>query len=84
MQQRRRREGSECLGADSPLSIFLQGPIVMRNQDMGDNALLETWDIHDRINLYLLDAVEPEALGSLLASKGGPLLNSFHMFITFG
>ena len=37
---------------------------------MGDNTLLETWDIHNRINLYLLDAVEPEALASLSASKG--------------
>lgn len=37
---------------------------------MGDNALLETWEIHNRINLYLLDAVEPEALASLSASKG--------------
>lgn len=37
---------------------------------MGDNALLETWEIHNRINLYLLDAVEPESLASLSASKG--------------
>ena len=26
---------------------------------MSDNQLLETWQIHDRINLYLLDAVDP-------------------------
>ena len=32
--------------------------------------LLETWAIHDRINLYLLDAVPAEALGDLSASKG--------------
>lgn len=37
---------------------------------MADNALLETWEIHNRINLYLLDAVKPEALASLSASKG--------------
>lgn len=32
--------------------------------------LLETWEIHARINLYLLDAVPPEALGHRWASKG--------------
>src|SRR5678815_4066535 len=37
---------------------------------MDDKQLLETWDIHNRINLYLLDAVEPAALVSLSASKG--------------
>ncbi|MBA3241075.1 MAG: hypothetical protein H0T60_07585 [Acidobacteria bacterium] len=30
----------------------------------------ETWDIHNRINLYLLDAVEPEHLKDVAASKG--------------
>ena len=37
---------------------------------MDDNQLLETWDIDNRINLYLLDAVEPATLGSHSASKG--------------
>lgn len=37
---------------------------------MNDNEFLETWDIHNRINLYLLDAVEPGALASYSASKG--------------
>src|ERR1044071_984103 len=37
---------------------------------MADNQLLETWRIHDRINLYLLDAVEPASLNSYSASKG--------------
>ena len=37
---------------------------------MADNQLLETWQIHDRINLYLLDAVDAESLGSYSASKG--------------
>jgi uncharacterized damage-inducible protein DinB len=32
--------------------------------------LLDTWNIHDRINLYLLDAVAPEALTAVSASKG--------------
>ena len=26
---------------------------------MDEKQLLETWEIHNRINLYLLDAVEP-------------------------
>jgi|ERR1700752_1786154 len=37
---------------------------------MPDNQLLETWLIHDRINLYLLDAVDPASLDSHSASKG--------------
>ena len=37
---------------------------------MDEKQFLETWDIHNRINLYLLDATEPSALGSLSASKG--------------
>ena len=37
---------------------------------MDEKQFLETWEIHNRINLYLLDAVEPAALGSLSASKG--------------
>ncbi|MET0400095.1 MAG: hypothetical protein ABW277_25115 [Longimicrobiaceae bacterium] len=34
------------------------------------DMLVETWEIHARINLYLLDAVPPEALGDRSASKG--------------
>ena len=37
---------------------------------MSNNQLVETWQIHDRINLYLLDAVDPQSLGSHAASKG--------------
>jgi uncharacterized damage-inducible protein DinB len=37
---------------------------------MDDKQFLETWDIHNRINLYVLDAVEPTSLRSLSASKG--------------
>src|SRR3979409_1594406 len=37
---------------------------------MDEKQLLETWDIHNRINLYLLDATEPAALAGLSASKG--------------
>ncbi|HEY0764275.1 MAG TPA: DinB family protein [Pyrinomonadaceae bacterium] len=37
---------------------------------MPDNQLLDTWQIHDRINLYLLDAVDPASLDAHSASKG--------------
>ena len=37
---------------------------------MDDKQFLETWDIHNRINLYLLDAVAPASLNNLSASKG--------------
>jgi uncharacterized damage-inducible protein DinB len=37
---------------------------------MDDQQLFEAWDIHNRINLYLLDAIEPAHLKSQLASKG--------------
>ncbi|MDQ1639959.1 MAG: hypothetical protein QOF62_3298 [Pyrinomonadaceae bacterium] len=37
---------------------------------MDDQSFLETWDIHNRINLYLLDAIAPASLPSFSASKG--------------
>lgn len=37
---------------------------------MSNNPLLETWAIHDRINRYLLDAIDPQSLSSHSASKG--------------
>jgi uncharacterized damage-inducible protein DinB len=37
---------------------------------MSNNQLLETWEIHNRINLYLLDAVDPQSLSLHSASKG--------------
>jgi len=37
---------------------------------MDDKQFLESWDIHNRINLYVLDAVEPTSLRGLPASKG--------------
>src|ERR1051326_6375126 len=37
---------------------------------MATNPRVETWQIHDRINLYLLDAVDPASLDSHSASKG--------------
>lgn len=37
---------------------------------MDEKQFLETWDIHNRINLYLLDGIEAPVLGSYSASKG--------------
>ena len=37
---------------------------------MEEKQFLETWEINNRINLYLLEAVEPAGLVSLSASKG--------------
>ena len=37
---------------------------------MSNDQLLETWQIHDRINLYLLDAIDSQSLSSHSASKG--------------
>jgi len=34
------------------------------------NQLLETWDIHNRINLYVLDAIPPEGLKAQSPTKG--------------
>lgn len=35
-----------------------------------EEQLLDTWNIHNRVNLYLLDAIAPEALRDISASKG--------------
>ena len=37
---------------------------------MDEQQLLETWEIHNRVNLYLLDSILPEQLIALSASKG--------------
>ncbi|MDT4966781.1 MAG: hypothetical protein QOJ64_1518 [Acidobacteriota bacterium] len=37
---------------------------------MAENQAVETWEIHNRINLYLLDAVDAEHLKDISASKG--------------
>jgi uncharacterized damage-inducible protein DinB len=37
---------------------------------MEGKQLLETWGIHNRVNLYLLEAIEPEHLEDASASKG--------------
>lgn len=35
-----------------------------------EEQFIDAWRIHNRINLYLLDAVEPAALESVASSKG--------------
>jgi uncharacterized damage-inducible protein DinB len=37
---------------------------------MESNQIIETWDIHNRINLYLLDSISEEHLSTIPASKG--------------
>jgi uncharacterized damage-inducible protein DinB len=37
---------------------------------MDDKQFLDTWDTHNRINLYLLDSIDSTLLGSYSASKG--------------
>ena len=37
---------------------------------MENGPLLETWEIHNRINLFLLEAIEPAHLQDVSASKG--------------
>jgi len=37
---------------------------------MDPNQMIETWEIHNRINLYLLDAIKEEELTDIAASKG--------------
>ncbi len=39
--------------------------------------LIETWAIHNRINLYVLDAISAEALGDKLGSKGRNVTEQF-------
>jgi uncharacterized damage-inducible protein DinB len=47
---------------------------------MEEKQLLETWDVHNRVNLYLLDAVAPEHLEDVSASKGRSVGEQFaHM-----
>jgi uncharacterized damage-inducible protein DinB len=37
--------------------------------DLG-NQIVDTWNINNRINLYLLEAIPPEALNDISTSKG--------------
>jgi uncharacterized damage-inducible protein DinB len=42
-----------------------------------DDQLLDTWNIHNRIHLYILDAIAQEALGGISASKGRSVAEQF-------
>jgi uncharacterized damage-inducible protein DinB len=45
-----------------------------------DDQLVETWQIHDRINRYLLNAIPPDALAAALAPKHRTVFQLFaHM-----
>lgn len=47
---------------------------------MSDDALIETWNIHNRINLYMLDSIKPDALAGVSLSKGRTVGQEFaHM-----
>src|SRR5882672_7176366 len=34
------------------------------------NPIVETWEIHNRINLYVLDAIGPDSLSDVSPAKG--------------
>jgi uncharacterized damage-inducible protein DinB len=42
-----------------------------------EDQLLETWDIHNRINRYLLDAIPVDALAAVLPPKGRTVYQQF-------
>ncbi|MEO5579517.1 MAG: hypothetical protein ABIR58_02595, partial [Gemmatimonadaceae bacterium] len=42
-----------------------------------NDQLIDTWSIHNRINLYLLSAVPAEAFGGVSASKGRTVAEQF-------
>jgi hypothetical protein len=42
-----------------------------------EEQLIDTWTIHNRINLYLLDTVADEALGERLGTKGRTVYQLF-------
>lgn len=35
-----------------------------------ENQIIDTWNINNRVNLYMLEAISPDALNDLSASKG--------------
>jgi uncharacterized damage-inducible protein DinB len=42
-----------------------------------EEQIIETWAIHNRINLYLLDAIPEDALGSCLPTKSRSVYDLF-------
>jgi uncharacterized damage-inducible protein DinB len=49
----------------------------MREVVTDGGALAETWAIHNRVHLYLLDAIPEEALGHMLGGKGRSVRDQF-------
>ncbi len=44
---------------------------------MEESLFFETWEIHNRINLYLLDSIAPDALKGIALSKGRNIAEQF-------
>ncbi|MBX7153120.1 DinB family protein [bacterium] len=44
---------------------------------MSSSHLIETWEIHNRINIYLLESVHNDALNDVSASKGRSVAEQF-------
>src|SRR2546430_1946100 len=44
-----------------------------------EEQILDSWNIHNRINLYLLDAISPAALIGVSASKGRNVGEQFQL-----
>ena len=42
-----------------------------------EDQLIETWAIHNRINLYMLDAIPDDALGAALPTKSRTVYDLF-------
>lgn len=42
-----------------------------------EKSLINAWNTHNRVNLYLLDAIESQSLDSMLASKGRSVAEQF-------
>jgi hypothetical protein len=59
----------------SPPSILCPAP-PMPAESLADQ-LLDTWRIHHRINLYLLDAITGDALADVGATKGRSVGKTF-------
>jgi len=60
------------IGRFAPVLIRFVSPLLITettNKNM-PNPLIDTWNIHNRINLYLLDAIDKTSLDSHSASKG--------------
>src|SRR5205085_11698303 len=55
-------------GTPGPLAVLTL--IDGGGRSMDEKQFLDAWEIHNRINLYLLDAIEAEHLNDHLASKG--------------